>query len=166
MSQRTHTVCPFCAEEIRAQAVKCKHCHEVIKPKEKDSPGTPDKQGESVVAVIYPVWQEYGWQFFWGLLLLPLFGAGLIILLLAFARQYSQKYVLTTKKFIVHEGLFSHHKQVYNLGSVSRLSVKQTPLQRILNCGKVVLTFPGIQVETKKISNPDKFAATINKYKP
>ena len=36
------TTCPYCKEEVNADAVKCKHCHSGIKP---EAPEVPEHQG-------------------------------------------------------------------------------------------------------------------------
>lgn len=166
MKKGSVKTCPFCAEEILADAIKCKHCHEIIK--KENAAGKPDEQGkqdEHVVTTINPVWHEFGWQFFLGLLLIPLFGIGLIVLVHAFIRQYGKKYVVTNKKVVFQEGLFTRHRQVFRIANIASIATEQSFIQRIFGCGRVVLSLPGIKFETRKIPQPGKFAAIINKYR-
>jgi hypothetical protein len=166
MKKSSVKTCPFCAEEILADAIKCKHCHEIIK-KETDA-GKPDEQGkqdEHVVTTVNPVWHEFGWQFLFGLLLIPLFGIGLVVLVHAFIRQYGNKYIVTNKKVVFQEGLFTRHRQVFRIANIASIATEQSFLQRIFGCGRVILSLPGIKFETRKIQHPGKFAAIINKYR-
>jgi hypothetical protein len=41
--------CPFCGEEIRIEAIKCKHCGEFLKIKQEEQPKPKEKKGCQIV---------------------------------------------------------------------------------------------------------------------
>ena len=47
--------CPFCAEEIKKDAIKCRHCGELIKSKNSENHNTPKKKGTNSIIWIVVV---------------------------------------------------------------------------------------------------------------
>lgn len=169
MAEESVIACPFCAEEIRAKAIKCKHCHESVTTADKncktDDRQKRDGQSDKIIYSLYPVWHSFYWPIFLGILLLPLFGIGLIVLIRVFFRRHSIKYVLMTQKIVVQKGFLTRTTESFNLNKISSMSFKQTPLQRVLKSGDVLLTLPGKTISVESITHPEKFVESINKYK-
>jgi uncharacterized membrane protein YdbT with pleckstrin-like domain len=169
MGEETVKICPFCDEEIRVKAIKCKHCHEPVTTTDENSETkdkeNPDEKSDKILCSLYPVWHSFGWHIFLGILLLPLFGVGLIVFARIFFRRHSIKYVLMTEKIVVQRGFLTRTTESFNLNKISTMSFKQTPMQRVLKSGDVILTLPGKTIAVENITHPDKFVEFINKYK-
>lgn len=66
MSESTKK-CPYCAEEIKIEAIKCKHCNELLNGNSKSKVVTiKDKQSNwlaAVLSLIIPwLWHIYKWH--------------------------------------------------------------------------------------------------------
>jgi uncharacterized membrane protein YdbT with pleckstrin-like domain len=78
-----------------------------------------------------------------GLVLLPLFGAGLILLAIAFVRYRSFELGVTTKRVIVKRGFVSRQTIEMNLSKVESIQVEQSALGRLFNFGTLIVAGTG-----------------------
>jgi uncharacterized membrane protein YdbT with pleckstrin-like domain len=78
-----------------------------------------------------------------GLLLLPLFGAGLILWAIAYVRIKSTEVAVTTKRLIVKKGFIRRSTIEININKVESLQVDQDMLGRLLNFGTLVISGTG-----------------------
>ncbi len=99
--------------------------------------------GERVVHMgrtsLWSVWH----LLLFGLLLLPAFGAGLILWVVAYVRIRSTELAVTTKRLIVKHGFIRRHTMEININKVESIQVDQSLTGRMLNFGTLVIAGTG-----------------------
>jgi uncharacterized membrane protein YdbT with pleckstrin-like domain len=78
-----------------------------------------------------------------GVLLLPLFGIGLIFLVIAYVRYKSVELAVTTKRLIVKHGFVRRQTVEINLNRVESIQVEQGLLGRLFNFGTLIVSGTG-----------------------
>lgn len=82
-------------------------------------------------------------EILWGTLLLPFFGIGLVVWLLAYLRYISTELAITNKRVIAKFGFISRRTVEINLNKVESLQVDQNVLGRLFNYGSLVISGAG-----------------------
>lgn len=99
--------------------------------------------GERVVHVgrpsLWSVWHLIGL----GLLLLPAFGLGLLLWLVAYVRIKSTELAVTTRRVIVKHGFIRRSTIEMNIGKVESIQVEQSLLGRMLDFGTLIIAGTG-----------------------
>lgn len=97
-------------------------------------------------AVIYlaklSLWSFF-WYFFFGLLLLPLFGAGFLLWIAAWIIYISTELAITNKRIISKKGLIQRQTVEMFLEKVESIQVDQGVLGRIFNFGSITIAGTG-----------------------
>ena len=90
--------------------------------------------------------------------MLPLFGAGLIFLAVAFVKYKTTELAITTRRVIAKFGFISRRTVELNINKVESIQVDQSVMGRILGYGTLVISGGGIpQAPIPGISNPIAF---------
>lgn len=93
-----------------------------------------------------------------GLLLLPLYGLGLIFLVAAAITYYTTELAITNKRVIAKVGLISRDTIEMNLNRVESIQVDQSIIGRIFNFGSILVSGAGNpKTPIPGISQPLKF---------
>jgi len=93
-----------------------------------------------------------------GLLLLPVFGLGLILWVLAYVRYKTTELAITTKRVIVKHGFIRRRTVEININKVESIQVDQEILGRLFNFGTLVIAGAGDpQAPIAGISSPMAF---------
>lgn len=93
-----------------------------------------------------------------GVVLLPLFGVGLIFLLIAFIRYKSTEVAITNRRVIAKFGFISRKTIEMSLAKVESVQVDQSLLGRIFDFGTLVVSAAGNpQAPIPGISDPMSF---------
>jgi uncharacterized membrane protein YdbT with pleckstrin-like domain len=93
-----------------------------------------------------------------GIILLPVFGVGLVFLLIAFIRYKTTELAITNKRVIAKFGFISRHTIELNINKVEGIQVMQGMLGRIFDFGSLVISGTGAQqAPIPGISNPLEF---------
>src|ERR1044071_5975096 len=78
-----------------------------------------------------------------GVVLLPVFGIGLIFLVIAYVRYKSVELAVTTKRLIVKHGFVRRQTVEINLNRVESVQVEQGLLGRLFNFGTLIVSGTG-----------------------
>lgn len=108
--------------------------------------------------VLKPHWRSYFWYYIAGVLLLPLFGAGLIILWLTHRKQTSVTYEIHNR-FIRKSGDGDPFE--LNLIHIETISVEQTRIEKKFRIGTVKLAANVSVLELIGMKNPGNLAEMI-----
>ncbi len=96
-----------------------------------------------------------GHLIFLGVILLPVFGLGLVFLVWAFIRYRTTEFAVTDKRLIAKTGLISRSTVEMFLDKVESLHVEQSVLGRMLDFGTITIRGTGSTEEPiKNISAP------------
>jgi uncharacterized membrane protein YdbT with pleckstrin-like domain len=97
-----------------------------------------------------------------GIVLLPLFGIGLILLLAAWIESITTELAVTSMRVIAKKGLISRLTMELNLSKVESIGVDQSILGRILGYGTVtVVGTGGTREPFKTIAAPLEFRRAV-----
>lgn len=92
---------------------------------------------------------------FIGFLLLPVFGIGVLLWIVAAIRYFTTELVITNKRVIAKFGLISRYTIEINLQKIESIQVKQGILGRIFNFGSIIVSGAGTpQAPVIGISSP------------
>ena len=95
---------------------------------------------------------------FFGVLLLPAVGLGLILLVMAYVRYKTTELAITTKRVIVKVGFIRRSTVEININKVESIQVDQEILGRMFNFGTLVIAGAGNpQAPIVGISSPMEF---------
>ena len=103
--------------------------------------------GEEVVKLGHISLWAFWHLILFGMLLLPAFGIGLVLLAMAYIRYKSTEVAVTTRRVIVKTGFISRKTVEINLNKVESLQVDQGLLGRMLNFGTLVIAGTGTSHE-------------------
>jgi uncharacterized membrane protein YdbT with pleckstrin-like domain len=93
-----------------------------------------------------------------GLLLLPLFGVGLVFWVVAYVKYKTTELAITNKRVIAKFGFISRRTVELNINKVESIQVDQSVLGRIFNFGTLVISGAGDpQAPIPGISDPMSF---------
>jgi uncharacterized membrane protein YdbT with pleckstrin-like domain len=124
---------------------------------------------ESVVApdeYLYLISRLSNWSLFWlyflGLVLLPLFGLGLILWGIAYVRFTSTELAVTDKRIILKRGWIGRDVTEISLSRVESTFVHQTPSGRVLDYGDIRVAGTGqTELTLRGVSNPLEFRNAV-----
>jgi uncharacterized membrane protein YdbT with pleckstrin-like domain len=93
-----------------------------------------------------------------GILLLPLFGLGLVLLLVAYVKYRTTELAITTRRVIAKFGFISRRTVELNIQKVESIQVEQSMMGRILDYGTLIIYGGGNpQAPIPGISHPIAF---------
>jgi uncharacterized membrane protein YdbT with pleckstrin-like domain len=99
--------------------------------------------GESVLHLGRLSWWSLSGYLFFGVLLTPVFGVGLILLAIAWVKQHSTELAVTNKRVITKFGLIQRETVELNIQKVESIQVLQGILGRMLDFGTIVIAGGG-----------------------
>ncbi len=102
-------------------------------------PASKDPEQERDVFEIRRSPKAFVGQLLLGVLLLPVFGIGVLLLLGVWYKVYAMRYRLSTMRFFITRGLIARHVEELDLFRIKDISLVQGVLQRLLGVGTITI---------------------------
>lgn len=181
--QEERKPCPYCGEQILAQARKCKHCGEFLDeelrrqqqqlqppapapaaaPLKADAPIVEKTEYES-----HPAMFKSNPVGFVLSILLCVVGIGLIVLLFWWLNCLGTTLTVTNKRSVLRVGLLSKSISEVRHRDVRSIQVSQTFLQRVFDAGSIAVSSAGqsgIEILARGMPDPYKAKRIIDQYR-
>jgi hypothetical protein len=178
---RDTKACPFCGEDILAEAKKCRHCGEFLdttirkqmaeKEPTTPTPASPVSQSSSAEKTEYEshpsMFRSNPIGFVLSLVLCVVL-IGFVILLFWWLRTLGTTLTVTNKRSILRMGLLSKSTTEVRHQDVRNIQINQSLFQRICGVGSIGISSAGqagLEIEAQGMPTPDKIKQIIDKYR-
>lgn len=119
--------------------------------------------GESVVRVAKTSWIPYLPAVLLGVVTLPLFGLGLLIILAVWLTIWSTELAVTNRKVVAKVGFIRRDTIEMRLGKVESVQVKQSLFGRVFDYGTIIISGAGNpQAPIRNIARPLDFRRAVH----
>jgi len=135
--------CPECGNQVSTAAIACPKCGAPIASQDMGTPLAAIQQTSKQPKIEKDVWKGhpsylyYLANFIIGVLLIPVFGIGLLIILFAILDRNTRVYTLTNKRVLAKIGIIS--RQIHEVGTkdVRNINIRQGIFARLFGVGTV-----------------------------
>ncbi|CAG2126851.1 hypothetical protein LMG31506_00204 [Cupriavidus yeoncheonensis] len=119
--------------------------------------------GESVVREAKTSWIPYLPAVVLGIITLPVFGLGLLIIIAIWLTIWSTELAVTNRKVVAKVGFIRRDTIEMRLGKVESVQVKQSLFGRMFNYGTIIISGAGNpQAPIRNIARPLEFRRAVN----
>jgi len=115
-----------------------------------------------------PAWREFICSLVFGVLLLPVFGLGVIVLLYVIVARFRYVYLVTEERVACEVGILSRDISEIDILDLRDISLHQSLLQRILRTGDVGFSSAGqagVEVMFRGVSHPELVKKIVRRQK-
>ena len=112
-------------------------------------------------AVVYET--RLHWKIFiWPVLFIPLYGIGLVWLLINFITWLTSEFVVTDRRVVIKTGFISRKAFDVSLDKVESIFIEQGVIDRLIGCGTVAVQGTGSSSQpSRSVANPFIFKRMI-----
>lgn len=177
-AQPTRVQCPYCGEVIVSTAVKCRYCNEFLDGRtapSRDRPVVVNVSTDSKSNAEYDVWSSHPKMFrdspimfILFCALIPVFGIGLLLLILWWLGCLNSALIVTNKRTILRTGILSKHTREVRHDDVRYLEVSQSFFNRICGVGIISISSAGqsgVELTISGITDPQSVKRMIDGFR-
>lgn len=122
---------------------------------------------ETIVDEVHPsMWRNNPFKFLLCILLIPVFGLGLILLLPWYLNTKAQLFTITSQRVIYKQGIISKNTNDISISNIRNIQTKQSAFQRIMGVGSIKIASAGTgeaEIKVNGLKNPLELKDAIRK---
>ncbi len=156
--------CSECGKHVSDKAHACPGCGHPINPGSQYPPPISFSQ-EVTLWEGHPSWLNYLGAWIVGVLLIPVFGLGFLVLIFSFFSRSGRRYQITSKRVISTDGIFVKTTREVRICDIRVVNVLRGGIVGLFGVGSVQFGSAGtsgIEVEFGGIVDPDDIRDIVN----